>query len=41
MGTWDWKHLADREGDTDVDVFPLGMDTMDADELVSDCCIGL
>ena len=39
--TCDEKYFVDRDGETDVDVFPLGIETIDADELVSDWCIGL
>ena len=39
--TCDEKYFADRHGDTDDEVFPLGIETIDADELVSDWFIGL
>ena len=33
--------MIDLEGETEVDVFPLGTDAIEVDELVSDWCICL
>ena len=36
MFTWEEQYFVDREGDTDNEVFPLGIEAMEAEELVSD-----
>ena len=41
MFTCEEQYFVDLEGDTDNEVFPLGIEAMEAEELVSDWCIAL
>ena len=41
MFTCEEQYFVDLEGDTDNEVFPLGIEPMEAEELVSDWCIAL